>query len=365
MAAPGGARIRPLLIAPFGELGGSELVLLRLAERLAGRCAPRALVMTPGPLVELLRERGVPTEVEHLAGKRAIARFPFVARALATKLRDEGVTVIHANGIKAAVLGSLLSRRLDVPLVWMKHDHALHGWPSRAVAARCDRVVCVTHAIAHEFPPSMDAKISVIHPGVEVMPTSSASQTEPLIFSAGRLDPGKGFVDLLRAVALLRERDIEARIVIAGGADRVFPEHREELLELVDRLGLAGRAELPGWIENPAPLYEKARAIAIATKPRRSGRPGEAMSLTLLEGMAAGRPVVGPREPGVSEAVGDAGTLVDDTSPDSLADALEPYLRDPHLAARVGERGRERVGQYFTVDRMVERLIDVYTDLDG
>lgn len=362
---PGGTRVRPLLIAPFGELGGSEIVLLRLAERLVGRCEPRAIVMTPGPLAGLLRELGVPTEVKRLPGRRAVARFPFAARSIARDLRNENITIIHANGIKAALLGSLLSRRLGIPLVWMKHDHAFEGWPSRFVAARCDRIVCVTRGIADEFPSRLQPKLMVINPGVADKAAGPADDTKPLIVAAGRLDPDKGFADLLRAVAVLRDRGVEARAIIAGGPDRVFPHHRDELLELIDRLGLKDLAELPGWVDDLSPFYAQARVIALATKPRRDGRPGEAMPLTLLEGMAAGRPVVGPREPGVVEAVGDAGTLVDDTSPAALAGALEPYLRDPQLAATTGELGRRRFVQHFTVDRMVERLVDVYTDLDG
>jgi glycosyltransferase involved in cell wall biosynthesis len=241
--------VRPLFIAPFGEFGGSEMVMFRIVRALDERFEPRALVLTAGALAERLREVGVPTEVEDLPGKQALLRMPVLARRLARELRGEGISFIHANQAKAAILGAMLAPRLGVPLLWMKHDHVFDGRFSRALASRCDRVVCVSRAMARQFEPRLGARVSVAYPGVAVPPDVAPLPAEPHVVSVGRLDPAKGSVELLEAVALLGARGLEPRLTIAGPVDRVFPSHGDELRELAARLGLAERAHI-GWVDD-------------------------------------------------------------------------------------------------------------------
>ena len=357
-------RIRPLFIAPFGELGGSEMVLLRVVRALDERFDPRALVLTPGPLEERLAAAGVPTEVEDLPGKAALVRFPALAARTARRLRGERISFIHANQLKAALLGIPLARRLGVPLLWMKHDHVYDGRVSRAVAARCDRVVCVSRAMASDFPAQIRARVSVAYPGVALPPTVDAPAAEPHVVTVGRLDPAKGSVELLRAAALLRDRGVELRVTIAGPSDRVNPGHAGELTDLVNELGLTGRVHV-GWVDDLAELYRRARVVALASRVRPSGAPSEGAPTVLMEGMAYGRPVVAPSEAGISEVVGDCGTLVTERTAEGFADALEPYLRSRTLAAEAGHCGRERAARLFSFDQTVATLTAIYEQLSG
>ena len=156
-----GERVRPLFLAPFGELGGSEMMLLRVVRALDERFESRALVLTPGPLGERLRTEGVPTEIKDLPGKAALLRFPALARSTVRELSGERISFIHANQAKAAIFGIQLARRLDVPLLWMKHDHVFDGRMSQAIGARCDRVVCVSRAMASQFHEPTSERVSV------------------------------------------------------------------------------------------------------------------------------------------------------------------------------------------------------------
>ena len=103
--------------------------------------------------------------------------------------------------------------------------------------------------------------------------------------------------------------------------------------------------------------------VAMTSRPMR-GRPAEGAPLALIEGMSHGLPAVGPNEAGIAEVVADAGTLVDDRTPEGYARALEPYLADPEMAREVGRRGYERVRDLFTFDRTLERIRAVYMELD-
>jgi glycosyltransferase involved in cell wall biosynthesis len=353
------AELRPLLVSPYANIGGAQLVLLRIVDAMGDDLEPLGLVMNEGPLAGLLEQRGVPTHVERLPGKRSLLRFRAAAARAAERLRSQQVSLIHANGVKAAVFGMFLSRRLGVPLVWMKHDHVTGRRVTRAVASRCDAVICVSEAMASELSGRLSDRVAVVYPGAEPVDSVTPVGEELLITCVGRLDPAKGFAELLRATALLRQRGLDARIVVAGPVDRVHPEHAAELEQLVTELGLDEHAQV-GWVDDLTGVYTRARVTAIASPPRPSGRPGEGAPIVLLEAMAHGRPVVAPREGGIAEIVGDAGTLVDDLTPEGLAEALERYLRDRELAVEHGTRGRRRVEESFTLARTVERLGDVY-----
>jgi glycosyltransferase involved in cell wall biosynthesis len=355
--------IRPLFIDPFGSLGGAELVTLRLAAGLDERFEPRALLLTPGPLADRLRNAGVPTGVEPLPGKQGLLRMPAVAHRQARALRDEGISFIHANQAKAAILGAMLAPRLGVPLLWMKHDHVFDGRPSLALASRCDRVVCVSAAMAAQFGPRLGERVRVAYPGVR-MPADVAPLPErPTVVSVGRLDPAKGLVELLEAAALLVERGLDLHVTIAGGPDRVFPAHAAELPELASRLGLAERVRFPGWVDDLDELYAGAGVVALTSRVRPNGAPSEGAPTVMMEGMAHGRPVVAPREGGIAEVVGDAGVLVDDRTGRGFADALEPFLRDRALSEQVGRRGRERADRLFSSERTLETMTGIYVEL--
>lgn len=351
--------LRLLIIAPFGDYGGSEMVLMRVLRALPDSIEPHLLVLTPGPFADMLGDEGYNPRVEDLRGKSALARFPLVARSLAADYADSRYDLVHANGVKAALLGVPMARRMGSPLVWMKHDHFYDGRFARAVARRCDHVAVVSQAMAAQFRPEFDDRLSVIYPGVVIEPLPPPVPTEPLVVAVGRLDPRKGFDNLLRAVRLLRDRGQDARAHIAGPVDRVFPDHAAELDALVGELGLREYAEV-GWVDDVHELYRRARVVAMASPARKGGRPSEGAPTVLMEAMGQARPVVGPRQDGIAEVVGDVGTLVDEPTPEQLANALEPYIADRAMADEAGLRGRERAERVFSSERTLEALMEMW-----
>jgi glycosyltransferase involved in cell wall biosynthesis len=338
------------------------MVMFRIVRGLDERFEPRALVLTPGALPDRLRDAGVPTEVERMRGKQALLRMPLLARRMSRALRSERISFIHANQAKAAILGALLAPRLGVPLLWMKHDHVFDGRRSVALASRCDRVVCVSRAMAGQFEPRLGGRVSVAYPGVAMPAAVVALPRRPHVVSVGRLDPGKGSVELLEAVALLVERGLDVRVTLAGPEDRMYPGHAAELRGLAGRLGLAERAAI-GWVDDLDELYASASVVALASRARPGGAPSEGAPTVLMEGMAHGRPVAAPREPGIGEVVGDAGALVDARTGAGFADAIEPYLRDRALAEEAGRRGRERAERLFSLERTIETMTGLYLEL--
>lgn len=91
----------------------------------------------------------------------------------------------------------------------------------------------------------------------------------------------------------------------------------------------------------------------------------EGFPITILEAMAAGKPVVATNVGGCAEAVvnGETGIVVSPEDPEALAEALEHMLTHPDEARRMGEAGRRRVEEHFSIESMVTKHIAVYESL--
>ena len=83
--------------------------------------------------------------------------------------------------------------------------------------------------------------------------------------------------------------------------------------------------------------------------------------------MAQRLPVASTNVDGIPEAVadGETGLLVPPASSEALAEAIVQLLGDPEARRRMGEAGRERVAERFTLDSMADGLVDVYERASG
>lgn len=173
------------------------------------------------------------------------------------------------------------------------------------------------------------------------------------LFSCGRLVPDKGHVEVVRAVAVLVSRGIDARIRIAGGAPAGvwFLGH---LSDVIRETGMQDRVTLLGAIAEDAVRdeLEAAHAFVLATHD-------EGLGIAFAEAMAMEVPVVGTRVGGVPELITDGveGLLVPSQNVDALATALTILLHDSD-AAIYGRKGREKVKTRFTSDVGARVLVD-------
>jgi glycosyltransferase involved in cell wall biosynthesis len=103
------------------------------------------------------------------------------------------------------------------------------------------------------------------------------------------------------------------------------------------------------------------REVSVSVLPSLS----EGLSNVLLESMASGVPVVATSVGGNLETLEDgvSGILIPPKSPETLAEAVSTLLRDAALAARFAARGRERVKQHFSLDRMLQDTQRLYLEL--
>jgi glycosyltransferase involved in cell wall biosynthesis len=151
----------------------------------------------------------------------------------------------------------------------------------------------------------------------------------------------KNHEGLLRALRLVRDRDLPVPLVAPGAQNAFFPELRR----LVDELELADQVFWPGFVsqEDLRSLFSLARAVVIPSR-------FEAGSAPLWEAFLAGVPAAVSNVTSLPAQAGDAAIVFNPNDPEAIADAVVTLWRDEAERTRLVKLGRERVREY-TWDR--------------
>jgi colanic acid/amylovoran biosynthesis glycosyltransferase len=178
----------------------------------------------------------------------------------------------------------------------------------------------------------------------------------PIILCPANLLPVKGHRYLIETFAILCERGFELELWLAGQG-----ELRQELQEQVEALELSDKVDFLGQVPHLEllDLYSQGK-IAIVVLPSIDLGNGlhEGIPVSLIEAMAYGIPVVSTTTGGIPELLeGGAGLLVPPKDPVALADAIERLVKDFELRKRLGEAGRKRVEDGFSIESVVAELV--------
>jgi glycosyltransferase involved in cell wall biosynthesis len=174
----------------------------------------------------------------------------------------------------------------------------------------------------------------------------------PVIGTVCTLRPEKALEVLIESARILLQEFPALQVLIVGDG----PE-QTHLEAMVERLNLAGSVKFLGR-RSPEALPDILDAVDVGVL----SSDVEASPLSILEFMAAGKPVVATRVGGVPALVedGSEGILVPPRDPTSLARATSTLLRDPDLRRRLGTNAQQRQRHEFNFDLMVRQLEDLY-----
>ncbi len=183
-------------------------------------------------------------------------------------------------------------------------------------------------------------------------PPPTPRPRNPAIFqliSTGRLDPMKGFLDLIAAMAQLDDPSIQLWIVGDG-------QQRPELEDAIAKAGLTGICRLLGHRDDVVDLLRQADCFVFASSSR------ESFGLALAEAMATGLPAITTNFGPLPEINQDheTGLLVPVNQPSALAAAIRRLRNEPELRIQMGIAARQRAVQCFRVERMVAETVAVY-----
>ncbi len=172
-----------------------------------------------------------------------------------------------------------------------------------------------------------------------------------VIIAMGRLSEEKGYDQLIQAFAKVATQHQQASLVLLGEGDM-----RPKLESLIDELSLQDRVLLPGKVEKPHSIIEKADIIALSS--RYEGFPN-----ALLEGMSLGLAAISYNCPsGPSDLIEHevSGLLVPPENVDEMAEAMDKLLSNPELIQQMGKEAT-KVKQRFAIEKIMgqwERLVE-------
>jgi glycosyltransferase involved in cell wall biosynthesis/peptidoglycan/xylan/chitin deacetylase (PgdA/CDA1 family) len=344
------------------NVGGLERLILDLTAR--------SIAAGDRVLIVCLDEAGTLAEEAERLGARVLMMKrrggpdPRLIARLTALFRREGVTAVHTHSLDPMLYANWAGRIAGVPVrihtqhlniaekPFTRQDRAKFRLAARA----CTSVVSITRDMdngvrACGVPAS---KRLVIYNGIDERRFSPADgprgDDHVVIGTSCRLSAQKGLDRLLRAFAAVHEEEPAVRLRIIGDGPL-----RARLEAEAVRLDLTAVVEFQGYCADTAPELRQLDIFALSSLY-------EGLPLALLEAMACALPVVSTSVNGVPEAVtsGDSGLLVGRDETDRLAAALLRLVRDPQLRETMGRRGRTRVEETFTLDRMAAAYREVY-----
>ncbi len=310
-----------------------------------------AVLGTETPWVASLRGEGV--AVELLNWRRPFDVLPFTAlRRLVKSTRPDVVHVWGATALRAVVLtGSRSANRLWVSaaLSFARQTSRLDRW----LLARVRGVIAFGAAEAERYRRLgiADARITVVSPATTIPADTSKPAELPgvaandrVLLGLGPIEPHKGFREAVWAFDIVRHLYDDVHLILAGsGSDRPRVE------QFARQIGVREHVHFLDACPDVASLLHRAEVVWVP-----SLRGGGVCAA--LEAMAAGRPVIASRLPDLAEIVvdGETGFLVEPNNKAVLARQTRLLLDDAERRRRMGEVGRQRVREHFSVARLAE-----------
>ncbi|MBT8102723.1 MAG: glycosyltransferase [Gammaproteobacteria bacterium] len=343
-------------------LGGPQQVIY-LINALRDRGHDNTLVCPPDSGVDgVARQAGIRVQNLFCAGDLDL---PFAYR-LSQYLKEVAPDIVHCHSRRGAdILGGLAASFADIPTVVSRR---VDNTEMRLMAALRYRpfkkVIAISNAIAEVLlDRGVEAnRLTIIRDAVDVTTFDSGldcrafrrefslADDDFVIAAAGQLIPRKGHRFLLQAVAEIKDRYPQLKLLIFGeGYLNNQLRAQAASLQLGDVVQFAGfRADLDSFFA----CFDLFAHPALA----------EGLGVAALKAAAASVPVVGFSAGGMTEAVlhGETGVLVAPEDADALADAIRQFIEEPERRRHYGAAGRRRMQDEFSIDTMVDKHLALY-----
>jgi glycosyltransferase involved in cell wall biosynthesis len=356
------------------DVGGTELNAVRTVERLDPARYDLTLVCQRGSGALRARFEAAGVRVLELPypGLLSVGALR-QGRALVKFLVSNRVEVVHSHDQYNNLFATACARLAGVPLViasrrWWHTLPRLRHRITNALGFRLAHVVLGNSpAVASALVSEDGLKPDKVHCVPNFVDEDAFAPLAPetrrallaelgvpdgamVVGCVARLDPVKDLAMLLRAFARLARRHTAVHLVLVGDG----PE-REALRADAVRLGLSGHVHFAGTRPNRPNLHALFDVSVLTSR-------SEGFPNTIVEAMAAGRPIVATRVGGVPDAVEDdrSGLLVEARDDEAFALALESMLRDETRRAAFGDAARERARQLFHRSHVLPELEALY-----
>jgi glycosyltransferase involved in cell wall biosynthesis len=374
--------LRVAYIDHTAKWSGGEVALFNILTHIGEQINPLVILAEDGALAERLREKGMDVRIIPLdesirsRGRNAVnlgapaAAFKLLAygRKLAPLLKAEKVDCVHTNSLKSALYGAIAAKIAGVPLIWHIRDHigAPYLKPIVAKGIRLlsrllpNGVIANSHSTLNALELPRSKKTLVVYSAFAKAIGNGIGKRDQKDFNVllvGRLAHWKGQHIVLEAAKSFKN---EPRVKFWLAGDALFGEeaYKQELLQKIKNDELTNVSML-GHVDDIQGLMNTADLlIHTSVTPEPFGQ-------VIVEGMAAGLPVIASNEGGPVEIVvqGETGLLIEPGDAAILAHSIKWMLDHPEERRRMADNGMKRVKEHFVIENTVKDIVDYYKGL--
>jgi glycosyltransferase involved in cell wall biosynthesis len=359
-----------------GEFGGAEQHILELLEILSRHSVdPVVVCFYNATFAEELRKRNIRVIVLDTYG-----RFDFrLIQGLARVFQEEKPDLIHSHGVKANFFCRLAARSLPrVPIITTIHSVLRYDYPNPLAYFLASRMELWTRkwndhyiAISNSIKQSLEAdgvkpqEITLIHHGIPIEEFQVEEETSAIRASLGvpedafvigtvsRLVAVKGLTDLMQAFILLADEHPHIHWLVIGDG----PE-KETLQAMAREANVDTRVHFAGFRQDVPRCLQ---AMDVFISPSYS----EGLGLSLLEAMAAKKPVISTMVGGISDFLVDYlnGLVIPTKNPEEIKQNILILMEDESLRVKLAEAGHLTVKKEYTLTHMAMKTKELYRKL--
>jgi glycosyltransferase involved in cell wall biosynthesis len=219
----------------------------------------------------------------------------------------------------------------------------------RYIGARPEQVVTIPNAVP------IERFRNIQESGVRLRQEFDIAPQAPVVGIVARLMPQKDHATFLAAAARVHQQIPDVRFLIVGEGP-LLPR----LIDQTQELGLQGAVIFAGLRRDVPAVMAAIDVLAFSSK-------WEGLPVAMLEGMAAGKPVVATAVNGIPGVLADGkmGILAPPNNPEALAEGMMALLQNPVLAQSMGATGYEHVAAHYSISAAIQRTAALYQRLIG
>lgn len=323
-----------------------------------------------GAIVEYLEKSCIRS---YIIKKRGVLGLGYICRFLKI-LKSEKVDLIHLNTLtpfcKYAGIAGFLRR---IPIIWVVRENPMISRSRRLVfwlKRLSNLIVFVDHDTKNKLLPDLP-NIRVIYNGVDLeifrpskndflLNRFNINTKNRLIGYIGLITERKGLVYLIKAMALIKKKNENIKLILIGGYKNEEYEYYLKIKKLIEDLSLKEDVYFTGTISNIYTMRDAINSLDVIVLPSLEER----CSRSLLESLACGKAVVATRVGGTPEIIDDGvnGILINPMNEMQIAEAVLRLLSDDELRQKMGINGRKKVEEFFDLKENVAKMKELYTD---
>jgi glycosyltransferase involved in cell wall biosynthesis len=368
-------KIRVLETIRQGQIGGGESHLLDLVENLDKNIFdPVVLSFTDGPMVERLKNMGIPTHIIHTTKPFDFSKWKQVKRFI----ESQNVQLVHAHGTRAHSNVSWAARKLNLPIIYTVHGWSFHDNQSfplkklrvlgeKYLTGRASVNISVSQSVHDTGQKYFNRYQSVVIPnGINQQKFDPARQLKDirnelgipkdsvLVLFLARFTEQKQPLTMIRAFQKAAANNHQLRLLMVGDG-----ELKREADALVAASGISNKIFMQSFRQDVPDILAAADIYVLPSL-------WEGLPLGLLEAMAMGKAVIASKADGTKEVIQHNvnGIMVNVENLEAeVTNAVTKLAADATLRRQLGEQARATISSKYSAANMTKQVEDIYRRL--